>query len=101
MTTRFAWDRRKADGNRRKHAVSFETAARVFADPFALSAQDRVEDGELRWITLGLVDDALLLLVAHTLLEEDEDGTEIEVIRIISARKATRAEQRRYENQLG
>ena len=46
MATRFEWDAGKAAGNLRKHGISFETAARVFADPFALSAQDRIEAGE-------------------------------------------------------
>ena len=79
MTTRFEWDPDKAVGNLRKHGVSFETALRVFADPLALMEQDRIEDGERRWRTLGRVEGWLLLLVAHTLV--DEDGGE--VVRII------------------
>ena len=55
MKLRFEWDPAKAADNVRKHRVSFETAARAFADPFALSAQDRVENGEWRWQTLGRV----------------------------------------------
>src|SRR4051812_48242676 len=43
MRVRFEWDLDKAEANRRKHKVSFETALRVFADPFALSEQDRIE----------------------------------------------------------
>ncbi|WP_370451681.1 BrnT family toxin [Mesorhizobium sp.] len=46
---RFEWDTEKARSNLRKHGVSFETAVRVFSDPFALVEQDRVEDGEYRW----------------------------------------------------
>ena len=98
MTARFEWDPVKAEANWRKHGVSFETAMRVFADPFALSEQDRVEGLELRWQTIGLVDGLLLLIVAHTVGEE-EDGEESEVIRIISARKAERMERRRYEQE--
>ena len=71
-----------------------ETAARVFADPFAVTKQDRIEDGEYRWQTLGLVDGVVLLLVAHT-LQEAEDGGEL--IRIISARRADPKEKRNYE----
>ena len=97
MRTRFEWDPDKAGANRRKHGVSFETAVRAFADPFALTAQDRIEGGEVRWQTLGLVEGHLLLLVAHTVRDEDEEGQAVEVIRIISARKADRAERRRYE----
>ena len=95
MTTLFEWDADKAASNLQKHHVSFETAARVFADPFAISAQDRIEAGEYRWQTLGIVDGVLLLLVAHTV--QDDDG--IEVIRIISARRAEPKERKRYEQE--
>jgi len=74
--------------------VSFETATRVFADPFALVEQDRIENCERRWQTLGTVGGCLLLLVAHT-VQDDEEG--IEVIRIISARRAEPKERKRYE----
>jgi len=99
--TRFEWDAAKNLANRRKHGVDFETALRVFADPFALSEQDRVEEGEPRWQTIGLVEGRLLLLVAHTVREDgdDETGEEVDVIRIISARKADRRERRRYEDE--
>lgn len=99
MKIRFEWDPVKADSNRRKHGVSFETALRIFADPFALTEQDRIEGGEQRWQTLGVVEDYLLLLVAHTIGSEDEDGQAVEVIRIISARRANRTERRRYEQE--
>ena len=94
MKTRFEWDALKAAANLKKHRVSFATAARVFTDPFALIEQDRVEDGEQRWQTVGLVDGHLLLLVAHTIWDDD-DGAE--VIRIISARRAEPKERRRYD----
>jgi len=94
MKTRFEWDPAKAERNVRKHRVSFEIAVRVFADPFAIVEQDRVESGEFRWQTLGTVNGCLLLLVAHT-VREDTDGTEI--IRIISARRAEPKERKRYE----
>jgi uncharacterized protein len=96
MTLRFTWDRAKAVSNQRKHHVSFEAAAGVFFDPFALSEQDRIEGGEYRWQTIGSVEGAAVLLVAHVVGGE-EGGTEI--IRIISARRATRAERRRYEQE--
>lgn len=99
MRIRFEWDPSKAAGNVRKHGVSFEIAMRVFADPFALMAQDRIEGGELRWYTLGMVDDYVLLLVAHTTQEVDEGGEPVEIIRIISARAADRKERRRYEQE--
>src|SRR3546814_7319614 len=83
----------------RKHGISFETAASAFADPFALSVHDRIEGGEQRWQTLGLVEGHLLLLVAHTVAEDDDDGEYVEIIHIISARKADRKERRRYEEE--
>jgi len=90
---RFEWDEAKAKSNLRKHGVRFEDAMLVFADPFALVEQDRNEGGELRWQTLGLVGDIVLLLVAHTVRDEKQD----EIIRIISARKAVRKERKRYD----
>jgi uncharacterized DUF497 family protein len=45
MTLRFRWDESKAAANKRKHRISFDTAVRVFADPFAFSEQDRIEGG--------------------------------------------------------
>ncbi|OLL57881.1 hypothetical protein AT246_07215 [Bartonella henselae] len=96
MKIRFEWDEAKAKSNLEKHRVSFEIAARVFADPFAMVKQDRIENGEYRWQTLGLVDGFLLLLVAHT-VHDDKDG--IEVIRIISARRANLKERKRYEEE--
>jgi len=90
---RFEWDEAKAKSNARKHGVRFEDAMLVFADPYALVEQDRLEGGELRWQTLGLVGGVVLLLVAHTVRNERED----EIIRIISARKAVQKERKRYD----
>lgn len=88
------WDEAKNRRNQHKHGVSFETAQLVFADPHHVSIQDRFEGGEERWQTLGLVGGVVVLLVAHTTYEDDNDE---EVIRIISARKATQRERLRYE----
>ncbi|MGA9940034.1 MAG: BrnT family toxin [Candidatus Acidiferrales bacterium] len=90
---RFDWDEDKNRRNLAKHKVSFETAKLVFDDPRAVSRLDRVEDDEERWQTLGLVDGIVVLLVAHTY--RDNDGEEL--IRIISARKATAHERMVYE----
>ncbi len=98
---RFEWDETKNLSNQRKHGVSFEEACRVFRDPLYVSVQDRIEGGELRWQTLGMVEGLLLLTVAHTVGEELDDGTFVDVIRIISARPATRKERRRYEDENG
>jgi uncharacterized DUF497 family protein len=98
---RFEWDEAKNLSTRRKHGVSLE-ASQVLSDPLYVSVQDRV-GGELRWQTLGLVEDLLLLTVAHTVREERDEGTNydrsVDVIRIISARPATRKERRRYEDE--
>ena len=93
---RWSWDPKKDRINRRKHGLSFATALRAFADPFAMSEQDRIEDGEERWRTVGLIEGVVVVLVAHT-FREDPAG--IVTIRIISARRATNQERRRYEEE--
>ena len=95
MVSRFEWNEANAAAHLKKHKISFEIAARVFADPFALTTQDRIENGEQRWQTIGMVDGHLVLLVAHTVTVSDEDATE--AICIISARKADPKERKRYE----
>jgi len=89
---RFEWDEVKNRRNLEKHKISFETAMLVFDDPYARSVQDRVVDGEERWQTVGMIK-GLVILVAHGYREEGGE----EVIRIISARRATPAERRVYE----
>jgi uncharacterized protein len=89
----FEWDETKNKSNKLKHGISFETAAHVFNDPFLLSVQDRHVYGEERWQSIGMVNGSVLLLVAHLFQEEDRAV----VIRIVSARKATPCERRRYE----
>jgi uncharacterized protein len=90
----FEWDSEKDRANRKKHGVSFDLARRVFEDPNHLSTQDRHEDGEERWQTLGLIGPVAIFLVAHTI----EDGNGEEIVRIISARKADKTERRRYDD---
>lgn len=90
---RITWDGAKNRTNQSKHGISFETAQHVFDDPLHLSRQDRIENGELRWQTLGSVGGILVLLVAHTITDLEGEET----IRIISARKADRTERRIYE----
>ena len=97
MKARFDWDPNKAASTLRKHGVSFQTAVLVFADPNALVMQNRVENGEERWQAIGVVEGLFMLVVAHTVREQDG----IEVIRIISARRANRREKRRYEEENG
>jgi uncharacterized DUF497 family protein len=97
----FEWDPAKNASNLRKHGVSFEEAAQVFRNPLYLSWKDRVQDGEQRWQACGEVEGLCMLIVAHTISEELQDGIEIEVVRIISARRAEPKERRRYEKENG
>jgi len=90
---RFEWNQVKNRRNQMKHKVSFETARLVFEDPLHVSFQDRHEGGEERWNTLGMIEGIVLLVVAHTVLEENGE----ELIRIFSARKANRQEIKKYE----
>jgi len=90
---KFAWDENKNQINQSKHKVSFETAQHVFDDPLHVSRQERDENGEQRWQTIGMVHGVVVLLVAHTVTENDGEET----IRIISARKADKTERRIYE----
>lgn len=95
MSQKFEWGAVKAASNFAKHRIRFETAIRVFADPFLYTQQDRIENGEWRWQSIGMLDGQCVILVAHTVHEQDGS----EVIRIISARKAEAKERKRYEQQ--
>jgi uncharacterized DUF497 family protein len=98
MERYFEWDETKAAINFLKHGIRFEEAALVFDDPLAVSEQDRIENGQERWQTIGMAGGCLLLLVAHTVRFDDDGQDEaIEVIRIISARRVDRKERKRYE----
>lgn len=90
---RFEWNHGKNRVNLAKHKVSFETACLVFDDPYHLTIQDRFNNNEERWQTLGRVNDAVILLVAYTVIEKEHE----DVIRVISARKATKKERYIYE----
>ena len=89
---RFIWDPNKAEANSRKHRVSFTEAKTVFYDPNArmIFDPDHSEE-EDRFILLGRSSYLRILVVIHCYREEDT------VIRIISARKGNRNEQRQYE----
>jgi len=94
---RFDWDGQKNERNRAKHGIDFETAQLVFDDPFCITFIEREYGGEERWQAIGAIEDILLLVVVHTYREEEGD----EVIRIISARRATRHERRLYAEAIG
>ena len=94
---RFEWDERENRANQRKHNVSFEEAAEVFADPLHLSWLDeRFSTFEERWVTIGQTDTGLTLTVANLFF--DENGAA--VVRLISARLATPREKRQYEESI-
>ncbi len=90
----FVWDPQKAEANLKKHGVSFEAAQTVFDDPLHLSILDGKQRDEERWITVGRAIDHKTLIVVH-LYKNMEDQKEM--IRIISARQATKREVKQYE----
>lgn len=86
----FEWDLRKAESNLRKHAVSFDEASTVFADPLSLLMPDPDHSAdEKRHVLLGMSNRRRLLVVAFA---ERPPRT-----RVISARRVTQHERRRYE----
>jgi len=87
----FNWDRRKAAANARKHGVTFEEAETVFYDESALLIEDPEHSAdEDRFILLGLSVQPRVLVVVHAYRADDH------LIRIISARKATKPERTQY-----
>jgi uncharacterized DUF497 family protein len=86
----FEWDETKARLNLEGHGVSFEEAATIFEDAFALELFDEAHsEGEDRWIAIGFSSAGRLLVVVYT---EPEPGR----VRIISSRRATRREENAY-----
>src|SRR5262245_11566403 len=91
---RFEWDENKNRHNLRKHGIRFQTAALVFEDRNVVVFLDESSEAEERWIAVGRLSlSAVVILVVHTVCESGNE----EVIRIISARLATKAEMRIYE----
>lgn len=87
----FEWDEKKSSINQEKHGVSFDEASSVFYDPYALVVDDpdhSVDEG--RFIIVGISSIARVLTVCHCYRAHNE------VVRIISARKATRNEESQY-----
>lgn len=88
----FEWDLKKAELNARKHGVTFDEASTVFGDPLALLMPDPDHSmREERYLVLGMSNQRRLLVVAFA---ERPPRT-----RLISARRATRNERRRYEEE--
>ncbi len=86
----FEWDEKKANGNLKKHGVSFDETATVFRDPLSLTVVDSLHsETEHRFTDIGLSDQGRLLVVSYT-----ERASRI---RIISSRLALPAERKEYE----
>ena len=86
----FRWDNKKSKSNKTKHGISFEEARSVFLDEYARLKHDPDHSiDENRYLLLGISSSLRILVVIHTVIEED-------IIRLISARKATRRESKQY-----
>ena len=95
LSYNFEWDINKARLNIKKHEISFERAAEIFLDPFAISIFDEENSlQEERWITIGKNSNEVVLVLIHTFSQQENDQYNI---RIISARRATKREIKQYE----
>jgi len=94
----YAWfasngTRKRTKATSFKHGVDFQTAQLIFDDPYCVTFIERTKDDEPRWHAVGFAEGLILLVVVHTYRDAGTD----ELIRIISARQATRHERRLYE----
>ena len=89
---KFEWDEAKNQANITKHGISFEQARQIFDGLVWTSVDDRFDYGEARFITIGALKKATVVVVAYT----DRAG----VTRIISARRANRTERKRYYEEI-
>jgi len=90
MALNFEWDSKKAESNERKHGITFEEASTIFGDLLSITIDDPSHSiGEDRFITIGTSASGKIIVVVHT----DRN----DIIRIISARRATKNERRQYE----
>ena len=93
----FEWDDAKAESNLAKHGVDFTDAMSVLLDPLALTRfDDEHTDDEERWVSLGRTANDQLVLVVHTF---NATGPNTALVRLISARPATRQEREQYEQE--
>jgi hypothetical protein len=86
---KFKWDEQKNQANIKKHELDFADAHKVFDQPSLVNLDDREDYGENRWIAIGLLNGRMVVIVFTELDEE--------TIRVISFRKATNDERKRYE----
>lgn len=85
----FEWDMGKALNNQAKHGISFESACDVFFDPFLISLDDEIKNGEVRYTAVGMTTAWQLLYIIYVWRGDS--------IRLISARGATAYERKNYE----
>lgn len=91
----FEWDPAKDRINQAKHNVNFRRSTLIFHDPLAVSIYDDDHSlDEQRWLTIGQTNQGVLLVVAHTFNQVDEEHT---IVRLFSSRRATPRERRQYE----
>ena len=96
MQYNFEWDPVKAKLNLQKHKINFERATEIFLDPFMLSQfDDEHSEKEDRWITIGQDRNNITIVVNHAFKEINSDSS---TIRIISARRATKKENKQYNS---
>ncbi len=86
----FEWDEAKSLANLQKHGIRFNEAVRIFSQPVLTRVDNRKDYGEVREISTGLLDGQVVLVVVHT----DRNG----ITRLISARRAKRAERKAYDD---
>jgi uncharacterized DUF497 family protein len=94
IRVRFEWDPRKADANFLAHGIGFAEAVTVLEDAFALTREDPDAVGEQRFVTLGLSDQANLLVVVYAYREPD-------IVRMLSAWRANKRQREVYEKGRG
>jgi len=95
MQYHFQWGAKKAFSNHQKHNIHFRDAVQVFRDPLAMTLFDQDHsETEDRWVTLGQLPTGKLLVVSHMFEQIDVNMV---IIRMISARPATKHESRQYQ----
>jgi uncharacterized DUF497 family protein len=99
MQKRFTWDPAKAQRNQREHGISFEMARDAFADPNHIVTENYhfEDESEQRYLAIGMARSLVLVVVVFL----DRSEPSVEIIHIISARKAVAYEQSIYEEQIG
>ncbi len=89
---KFIWDRQKNESNIEKHSLDFADSYKVFESPMMVGLDEREDYDEDRWIGIGLMDNNRVVVIVFTEPEED-------TVRVITFRKATTDERKRYEQE--